>query len=154
VIACLLKGRRNSSLTLLRVNVAFFFWCFLTVGLLGGTTHPFSLSTKKWVLLNLILKGLIFYGFFFGGLTNGCSVSSFFIFWVLESWMVGWDYPPSLLFIIHKIVDYEKYAGTVRTVPFGTMPFIKNAFAFSMKSICALFCRMHWQNKVLPYWVF
>ena len=78
----------------------------------------------------------------------------FLFFWVLESWMVGWNYPPSLFFIIHKIVDYEKYSGTVRTVPFGTMPFIKNAFAFSMKSICALFRRMHWQNFVLPYWVF
>lgn len=56
----------------------FFFWCFLIVGLLGGTTHPFSLSAKKWVLLNLILKGLIFYGFFLGGLTNGCSVFFFY----------------------------------------------------------------------------
>ena len=106
------------------------------------------------MLLNLILKGLIFFGFFFGGLTNGCSLSSFFYFLGLGKLDGRVGLPTFPLFIIHKIVDYEKYSGTVRTVPFGTMPFIKNAFAFSMKSICALFCRMHWQNKVLPYWVF
>jgi hypothetical protein len=79
----------------------------------------------------------------------------FFFYFLGLGKLDGWVGLPTLpLFIIHKIVDYEKYSGTVRTVPFGTMPFIKNAFAFSMKSICALFCGMHWQNKVLPYWVF
>lgn len=110
------------------------------------------------MLFNLILKGLKFYGFLFGflfgGLANGCSVSSFFIFLGLGKLDGRVGLPTLPLFIIHKIVDYEKYSGTVRTVPFSTMPFIKNAFAFSMKSICALFCRMHWQNFVLPYWVF
>lgn len=106
------------------------------------------------MLLILILKGLRFFGFFFGGLTNGCSVSSFFIF--LGSWKVGWlggtTHPPS--FHNSQNSGLWKIFGNGTNRSLWHNAFHQKCFRIFNEIHLCFILRMHWQNKVLPYWVF